>query len=60
MLNESRTMNVQYVNEAVYIYSFEQWKNSFKPKRLYFWARTHKLVARGLDKPNLIEAFLWE
>ena len=51
-------MNIQHINEAAYIYSYEQWQNSFKPKRLYFWARTHKLIAIGLDKPNLIEAYL--
>lgn len=47
-------MNINNINEAVYVHSYNQYMNSFKLTRQCYWARVHKLAATGLNKPNLI------
>ena len=51
-------MNINNINEAVYLHSYNRYMNSFKLTRLNYWARVHKLAATGLNKTNLIHKHL--
>ena len=49
-------INSTNINEAIYIYSYDKYMNSFKTNHRYYWGRQHKRAAQALGKPNLIVA----